>query len=239
MSATRTGKELLDGRTSRGRAGRQRPGHGCAGCPVAAVIRPVRKGPVDCENYQHGVTSRSGSASTRTPSGSVRAADGHGAGGPWLRPRQVPPPGPGSRREATDHALRCRAWLRARGSGLRAQRSGVERAFASLYWFRDEGGGRAWSRSSTGCVAVLRPAEVIHLRLEQCHCPSGGEGCRIGRGQVGVVTSGTDWTDDGEAAEVHSRRPGAGQPPHRAVHAGVGPRQPRGNFGWPNRALGP
>ncbi|MEU6707330.1 tyrosine-type recombinase/integrase [Streptomyces wuyuanensis] len=55
-----------------------------------------------------------------------------------------------------------------------------------------------------GCMyfAAMRPAEVIHLRLEQCHLPETGWGMLNLTG--GVVTAGKDWTDDGEVYEVHS-----------------------------------
>ncbi|MFE3627208.1 hypothetical protein [Streptomyces goshikiensis] len=55
-----------------------------------------------------------------------------------------------------------------------------------------------------GCMyfAAMRPAEVIHLRLEQCHLPHAGWGLLNLTG--GVVTAGTGWTDDGEVYEVHS-----------------------------------
>lgn len=55
-----------------------------------------------------------------------------------------------------------------------------------------------------GCMyfAAMRPAEVIHLRIEQCHLPKTGWGMLNLSG--GVVTSGREWTDDGEVHEVHS-----------------------------------
>ncbi|WP_346346643.1 hypothetical protein [Streptomyces sp. SID161] len=55
-----------------------------------------------------------------------------------------------------------------------------------------------------GCMyfAAMRPAEVIHLRIEQCHLPKTGWGMLNLSG--GVVTSGKGWTDDGEVHEVHS-----------------------------------
>ncbi|WP_030572032.1 tyrosine-type recombinase/integrase [Streptomyces aureocirculatus] len=55
-----------------------------------------------------------------------------------------------------------------------------------------------------GCMyyAAMRPAEVIHLRLEQCHLPKTGWGMLNLSG--GVVTAGRDWTDDGAVHEVHS-----------------------------------
>ncbi|MFE2547609.1 hypothetical protein ACFXGI_03535 [Streptomyces sp. NPDC059355] len=55
-----------------------------------------------------------------------------------------------------------------------------------------------------GCMyfAAMRPAEVIHLRREQCHLPETGWGLLNLTG--GVVTAGKDWTDDGEVYEVHS-----------------------------------
>ncbi|KUL62448.1 MULTISPECIES: tyrosine-type recombinase/integrase [unclassified Streptomyces] len=55
-----------------------------------------------------------------------------------------------------------------------------------------------------GCMyyAAMRPAEVIHLRLEQCHLPESGWGLLNLSG--GVVTAGKDWTDDGAVHEVHA-----------------------------------
>ncbi|MFH8591411.1 hypothetical protein [Streptomyces rimosus] len=55
-----------------------------------------------------------------------------------------------------------------------------------------------------GCMyyAAMRPAEVIHLRSDQCHLPDNGWGLLNLSG--GVVTSGKEWTDDGAAHEVHS-----------------------------------
>ncbi|MEV2258622.1 integrase [Streptomyces anulatus] len=55
-----------------------------------------------------------------------------------------------------------------------------------------------------GCMyyAAMRPAEVIHLRLEQCHLPESGWGLLNLSG--GVVAAGKDWTDDGAVHEVHS-----------------------------------
>ncbi|MFI6728790.1 tyrosine-type recombinase/integrase [Streptomyces atratus] len=55
-----------------------------------------------------------------------------------------------------------------------------------------------------GCMyyAAMRPAEVIHLRLEQCHLPKTGWGMLNLSG--GVVTAGKEWTDDGAVHEVHS-----------------------------------
>ncbi|MET9883242.1 integrase [Streptomyces sp. NPDC006430] len=55
-----------------------------------------------------------------------------------------------------------------------------------------------------GCMyyAAMRPAEVIHLRIEQCHLPKTGWGLLNLSG--GVVAAGKDWTDDGEVYEVHS-----------------------------------
>ncbi|MFH9424993.1 hypothetical protein [Streptomyces sp. NPDC017529] len=50
--------------------------------------------------------------------------------------------------------------------------------------------------------AAMRPAEVIHLRLDQCHLPGSGWGLLILSG--GVVTSGKERTDDGAVREVHS-----------------------------------
>ncbi|WPO75566.1 site-specific integrase [Streptomyces sp. KN37] len=55
-----------------------------------------------------------------------------------------------------------------------------------------------------GCMyyAAMRAAEVIHLRLEQCHLPETGWGMLNLSG--GVVVAGKDWTDDGAVYEVHS-----------------------------------
>ncbi|MFD7569965.1 tyrosine-type recombinase/integrase [Streptomyces sp. NPDC059810] len=55
-----------------------------------------------------------------------------------------------------------------------------------------------------GCLyyAAMRPAEVIHLRQEQCHLPETGWGMLNLTG--GVVTAGKEWTDDGAVHEVHS-----------------------------------
>ncbi|MEV4941442.1 tyrosine-type recombinase/integrase [Streptomyces zaomyceticus] len=55
-----------------------------------------------------------------------------------------------------------------------------------------------------GCMyyAAMRPAEVIHLRIEQCHLPKSGWGMLNLSG--GVVTAGKEWTDDGSVYEVHS-----------------------------------
>ncbi|MBB4987100.1 tyrosine-type recombinase/integrase [Streptomyces nymphaeiformis] len=55
-----------------------------------------------------------------------------------------------------------------------------------------------------GCMyyAAMRPAEAIHLRLEQCHLPETGWGMLNLSGVV--VTAGKDWTDDGAVHEVHS-----------------------------------
>ncbi|KJY42870.1 integrase [Streptomyces sp. NRRL B-1568] len=50
--------------------------------------------------------------------------------------------------------------------------------------------------------AAMRPAEVIHLRLGQCHLPKSGWGMLNLSG--GVVIAGKDWTDDGAVYEVHS-----------------------------------
>ncbi|GGY18949.1 integrase [Streptomyces tanashiensis] len=50
--------------------------------------------------------------------------------------------------------------------------------------------------------AAMRPAEVIHLRFEQCHLPETGWGMLNLSG--GVVTAGKEWTDDGAVYEVHS-----------------------------------
>ncbi|MCX4657935.1 integrase [Streptomyces uncialis] len=54
-----------------------------------------------------------------------------------------------------------------------------------------------------GCMyfAAMRPAEVNHLRLDQCHLPATGWGMLNLSG--GVVTAGKDWTDDGAVHEVH------------------------------------
>ncbi|MFJ9431686.1 tyrosine-type recombinase/integrase [Streptomyces sp. NPDC101490] len=66
-----------------------------------------------------------------------------------------------------------------------------------------------------GCMyhAAMRPAEVIHLRFEQCDLPETGWGMLNLSG--GVVTAGKDWTDDGAVHEVHSlkrRAPTATRP---------------------------
>ncbi|MHB6911622.1 tyrosine-type recombinase/integrase [Streptomyces sp. DB-54] len=55
-----------------------------------------------------------------------------------------------------------------------------------------------------GCryYAAMRPAEVIHLRLEQCHLPETGWGMLNLSG--GVIAAGKEWTDDGAVHEVHS-----------------------------------
>ncbi|WP_431313041.1 tyrosine-type recombinase/integrase, partial [Streptomyces silvensis] len=50
--------------------------------------------------------------------------------------------------------------------------------------------------------AAMRPAEVIHLRIDQCHLPETGWGMLNLSG--GVVTAGKEWTDDGAVYEVHS-----------------------------------
>ncbi|AYG84660.1 hypothetical protein DWB77_06874 [Streptomyces hundungensis] len=57
--------------------------------------------------------------------------------------------------------------------------------------------GLTWRRSSDACTA-----EVIHLRLDQCHLPKAEWGLPNLSG--GVVTAGQDWTDDGAMHEVHS-----------------------------------
>ncbi|MFG2148825.1 hypothetical protein ACGFRG_32200 [Streptomyces sp. NPDC048696] len=55
-----------------------------------------------------------------------------------------------------------------------------------------------------GCMyyAAMRPAEVIRLRLDQCHLLESGWGLLNLSG--GVVTAGKEWTDDGAVHEVHS-----------------------------------
>ncbi|MFE2936178.1 hypothetical protein [Streptomyces sp. NPDC059278] len=55
-----------------------------------------------------------------------------------------------------------------------------------------------------GCMyyAAMRPAEVIHLQISQCHLPKSGWGMLNLSG--GVVTAGKEWTDDGAVHEVHS-----------------------------------
>ncbi|MFF2993193.1 hypothetical protein ACFVTC_01245 [Streptomyces sp. NPDC057950] len=50
--------------------------------------------------------------------------------------------------------------------------------------------------------AAMRPAEVIHLRIDQCHLPKTGWGML--NLSDGVVTSGKERTDDGEVHEVPS-----------------------------------
>jgi integrase len=55
-----------------------------------------------------------------------------------------------------------------------------------------------------GCMyfAAMRPAEVIHLRIDQCHLPKTGWGMLNLSG--GVVIAGKGWSDDGKVYEVHS-----------------------------------
>ncbi|MEU5328755.1 site-specific integrase [Streptomyces parvus] len=55
-----------------------------------------------------------------------------------------------------------------------------------------------------GCMyyAAMRPAEIIHLQISQCHLPKSGWGMLNLSG--GVVTVGKEWTDDGAVHEVHS-----------------------------------
>ncbi|MGW1867342.1 tyrosine-type recombinase/integrase [Streptomyces mauvecolor] len=55
-----------------------------------------------------------------------------------------------------------------------------------------------------GCMyyAAMRPAEVIHLRFDQCHLLETGWGMLNLSG--GVVTAGKEWTDDGAVHEVQS-----------------------------------
>uniref|UniRef100_A0AAU2UX89 Site-specific integrase n=1 Tax=Streptomyces sp. NBC_00003 TaxID=2903608 RepID=A0AAU2UX89_9ACTN len=55
-----------------------------------------------------------------------------------------------------------------------------------------------------GCMyhAAMRPAEVIHLRFDQCHLPETGWGMLYLSG--GVVTAGKEWTDSGAVHEIHS-----------------------------------
>ncbi|MFE0137918.1 hypothetical protein ACFWY6_41130 [Streptomyces sp. NPDC059037] len=48
----------------------------------------------------------------------------------------------------------------------------------------------------------MRPAEVIHRRLDRCHLHKSGWGMLNLSG--GVVTAGKDWTNDGAVHEVHS-----------------------------------
>ncbi|MFJ5097967.1 hypothetical protein [Streptomyces sp. NPDC088557] len=50
--------------------------------------------------------------------------------------------------------------------------------------------------------AAMRPAEVNHLQISQCHLPKSGWGMLNLSG--GVVTVGKEWTDDGSVHEVHS-----------------------------------
>ncbi|MGW0608306.1 hypothetical protein [Streptomyces sp. NPDC002640] len=55
-----------------------------------------------------------------------------------------------------------------------------------------------------GCMyyAAMRPAEVIHLRIAQCHLPQEGWGLlNLTRG---VVTAGKEWSNNGSVYEVHS-----------------------------------
>ncbi|MEE1829698.1 tyrosine-type recombinase/integrase [Streptomyces sp. SP17KL33] len=55
-----------------------------------------------------------------------------------------------------------------------------------------------------GCMyyASMRPAEVIHLKRNQCRLPANGWGLLNLKG--GVVTAGKEWTDDGAVHEIHS-----------------------------------
>ncbi|MFF4220017.1 tyrosine-type recombinase/integrase [Streptomyces nondiastaticus] len=55
-----------------------------------------------------------------------------------------------------------------------------------------------------GCMyfAAMRPAEVIRLERSQCHLPDEGWGLLTLQG--GIVLSGKEWTDDGQAHELHS-----------------------------------
>ncbi|TSB31185.1 integrase [Streptomyces benahoarensis] len=74
-----------------------------------------------------------------------------------------------------------------------------------------------------GCMyyAAMRPAEVIHLRLEQCHLPETGWGMLNLSG--GVITAGKEWTDDGAVHEVHSlkRRAASATRPVRILRAHI------------------
>lgn len=47
---------------------------------------------------------------------------------------------------------------------------------------------------------AMRPAEVIHLQLSQCHLPTSGWGMLNLTG--GIVAAGKGWTDDVSVHEV-------------------------------------
>ncbi|MES9555171.1 MULTISPECIES: hypothetical protein [unclassified Streptomyces] len=63
-----------------------------------------------------------------------------------------------------------------------------------------------------GCMyfAAMWPAEVIHLRIDQCHLPKNGRGVLKLSG--GVVTSGKEWTDVGEVHSLKRRAANATRP---------------------------
>lgn len=63
-----------------------------------------------------------------------------------------------------------------------------------------------------GCMyfAAMWPAEVIHLRIDQCHLPKNGRGMLKLSG--GVVTSGKEWTDVGEVHSLKRRAANATRP---------------------------
>ncbi|MEU8548308.1 hypothetical protein AB0C81_15175 [Streptomyces roseoverticillatus] len=69
---------------------------------------------------------------------------------------------------------------------------------------RDLGGRGPHLEAFFGCMyfAAMRPGEVIRLERSQCRLPDKGWGLLTLRG--GVVLSGKEWTDDGQAHEVHS-----------------------------------
>ncbi|MFB1044263.1 integrase [Streptomyces chrestomyceticus] len=80
----------------------------------------------------------------------------------------------------------------------------VARLLAAVAQQSGRGGRGPHLEAFFGCMyyAAMRPAEVIHLRLDQCHLPETGWGLLNLSG--GVVTSGKEWTDDGAVHEVHS-----------------------------------
>ncbi|WP_158716845.1 site-specific integrase [Streptomyces rimosus] len=80
----------------------------------------------------------------------------------------------------------------------------VARLLAAVVQQSGRGGRGPHLEAFFGCMyyAAMRPAEVIHLRFDQCHLPDSGWGLLNLSG--GVVTSGKEWADDGAAHEVHS-----------------------------------